>query len=97
MTSELDYFYSIMQIYSSIENDLSDETKESFMNQAVRKLMKVSSEIDNAIFFQNAIIVISCLYYEREVDNYTLEGKDLCDLDVNDQKEVSSILLKESI
>ena len=59
------------------------------------ELIKAAGEIESDVFIQNALLILSCLYNDREIERYNYESKDIKDLDDSEREILASLLCEE--
>ena len=85
----------IFDQYSKIKDEVS---KEIFVRKSIVELMKIHPDNigeESAEFKQNAVLMISSLYFSKEIDKYDSESKFLNDLDEDEKKMLASLLREE--
>ncbi len=95
MIKELDYYTSIFDNFSKMDDILDDTEVAFFVDQAITELKKVAEDTKNEVFVQNALLILSCLYNDREIERYNYESKDIEDLDESEREILGSILCDE--
>ena len=95
MIKELDYYRGIFDNFSRMNDLLDDTEKECFVNHSLSELIKAAGEIESDVFIQNALMILSCLYNDREIERYNYESKDIADLDDCERAILSSVLYEE--
>jgi len=95
MIKELDYYTSIFDNFSKMDDILDDSEKEFFINNSLNELIKAAGNIESEVFLQNALLILSCLYNDREIERYNYESKDLEDLDDSEREILGSLLCEE--
>ena len=95
MIKELDYYTSIFDNFSKMDDILDDTEVAFFVDQAITELKKVAEDTKNEVFVQNALLILSCLYNDREIERYNYESTDIDDLDDNEREILGSILCDE--
>lgn len=95
MIKELDYYTSIFDNFSKLNDILDDTEKEFFINHSLMELIKAAGEIESDVFIQNALLILSCLYNDREIERYNYESKDIEDLNDAERDIVVSLLCEE--
>ena len=95
MIKELDYYTSIFDNFSKMDDILDDTEVAFFVDQAVTELKKIAEDTKNEVFVQNALLILSCLYNDREIERYNYESKDIEDLDESEREILGSLLCDE--
>jgi hypothetical protein len=95
LIKELDYYTGVFDNFSKMDDILDYTEVEFFVNQSITELKKTAEDADSEVFVQNALLVLSCLYNDREVEMYNHESKDIGDLDDSERKILDSLLCKE--
>lgn len=93
--SEYDYYSLVFDNYLALENHLNSDKKTYFFQDSIYKLMEINHDLENEVFFQNAMIIISCLYHDKKVDDYETESQDIEDLE-DKEKQLARSLLKQA-
>ncbi|MFX1276624.1 MAG: hypothetical protein ACFFBP_05400 [Promethearchaeota archaeon] len=96
MIREYDFYSFVFNNYLQLEKNLDAETKDHFFEDSIYKLIEVTREIESEVFFQNAMLIIACLYHDRNIDKYDYSGKDINDLNTN-EKHVAYSIIKKAI
>ncbi len=95
MIKELDYYTGVFDQFSKVD-DILDETKiESFVNQSITELKKTAQVTESEVFVQNALLILSCLYNDHEIERYNYESKDIKDLNDSERESLTSLLCEE--
>ena len=77
-------------------DDILDDTEVAFfVDQAITELKKVAEDTKNEVFVQNALLILSCLYNDREIERYNYESKDIEDLNESEREILASLLCDE--
>ncbi len=95
MIKELDYYTGIFDNFSKLNDILDDTEKEFFVNHSLMELIKAAGEIESEVFLQNALLILSCLYNDREIEKYNYESKDIEELDESEREVLVSLLCEE--
>lgn len=95
MIKELDYYTSIFDNFSKMDEILDDTEVEFFVNKSITELKKTAEETGSKVFLQNALLILSCLYNDREIERYIYESKDIEDLDDSERELLESLLREE--
>ena len=95
MIKELDFYTSIFDNFSKLNNILDDTEKEFFINHSLAELIKAANEIGSEVFVQNALLILACLYNDREIERYNYESKDIEDLNGTEKEILDSLLCEE--
>ena len=95
MIKELDYYTNIFDNFSKMDDILDDTEVAFFVDQAITELKKVAEDTKNEVFVQNALLILSCLYNDREIERYNYESKDIEDLNESEREILASLLCDE--
>ena len=95
MIKELSYYTSIFDNFSKMDDILDDTEVAFFVDQAITELKKVAEDTKNEVFVQNALLILSCLYNDREIERYNYESKDIEDLNESEREILGSLLCDE--
>ncbi len=95
MIKELDYYTGVFDKFSKVDNILDETEVESFVNQSVTELEKVAKDTESEVFVQNALLILSCLYNDHEIERYNYESKDIEELNNTERETLASLLCEE--
>ena len=95
MIKELDYYTSIFDNFSKMDDILDDTQVAFFVDQAITELKKVANDTESEVFIQNALLILSCLYNDREIERYNYESKEIEELDESEREILGSLLCDE--
>ena len=91
-----DFYLKIFDQYSKVKDEVS---KEIFVRKAIIEILEMHLEDnigkESIEFKQNAVLMISSLYFSKELDLYDSESKSLDDLDGDEKNMIASILSEE--
>ena len=94
VVSEHDFYSIVFDNYSKLQNCIDDDEKAYFFQNSIGKLIEVARELDNDVFLQNAMMIISCLYHDNNIDNYESESQDIESLEDTDKETARSLISK---
>jgi len=94
VVSEYDFYSMVFDNYSKLKNCINEDQKASFFQDSIEKLIEIARELNNEVFLQNAMMIISCLYHDKNIDNYEDESQDIEKLKNSDKELVKSLILK---
>jgi len=94
VVSEYDFYSMVFDNYSKLKNCIDEDQKAYFFQDSIEKLIEISRELNNEVFLQNAMMIISCLYHDKNIDNYEDISQDMETLKKKDQVLAKSFILK---
>lgn len=92
--SEHDFYSIVFDSYSKLESSINDDDRANFFQDSFVKLLEVARELDNDVFLQNAMMIMSCLYHDKNIDHYESESQNLEALEEMDKELARSLILK---
>ena len=95
MIKELDYYTNIFDNFSKMDDILDDTQVVFFVDQAITELKKVAKDTESEVFVQNALLILSCLYNDREIEKYNYESKEIEELDEFEREILEALLCEE--
>ncbi len=94
VVSEHDFYSNVFDNYSKLEGCINDDEKANFFQDSFAKLLEVARELENEVFLQNAMMIMSCLYHDKNIDHYESESQDLETLKETEKELARSLILK---